>query len=48
MERRERSKDEMYVEGRVRLWLSIRWITINCVVFSQLAGLVRLIWFRWR
>lgn len=29
MERRERSRAEMYIDGRVRLYESTRWITIN-------------------
>lgn len=35
MERRERSKAEIYMDGRVRLYESTRWITINCSVLGM-------------
>lgn len=34
MERRERRSAEMYIDGSVRLYESIRWITINWVVLA--------------
>ena len=34
IERRERSRAEMYIEGRVRLYESTRWITINCCALA--------------
>ena len=35
IERRESSRAEMYMEGRVRLYESTRWITINCCVLAM-------------